>query len=157
MAKSTNVRVPASLGSVTNATAETTLGTVTLNAHSVKVDQKFSALVIVETPSTNSTDTLAVKLKLGSTVLSTVTAFDAADNDVCFIKLEGYIDAYGELLHCVAFDGRTGQAFANPEPLADVAFDTQTDKVLTVTGTWSVASASNVATLKVFTIETTPV
>lgn len=157
MAKSTNVRVPASLGSVTNATAETTLGTVTLNAHSVKSDQKFRAQCVVVATATNSTDTLAVKFKLGSTALSTVAAFDAADNDVAFINVEGYIDASGELLHCVAFDGRTGQALANPEPSFDVAFDVQTDKVFTVTGTWSVASAANVAELRVFTLETTPV
>jgi hypothetical protein len=157
MAKSTNVRVPASYGSVTNATAETTLGTITLNAHSVKVSQKIRIECMVKATSTNSTDTLAVKLKLGSTVLSTVAAADVANNDCEFICFTGFLDAPNELLHGVAFDGRTGAALANPEPTPDTAFDCQTDKVFTVTATWSVASADNIAVLKVFTLETTPV
>jgi hypothetical protein len=156
MAKPSIIRVPSALASVTNSTAETTLGTVTLPAFSVKYPHRIKVQAICKTPDTDSTDTFALKLKLGSTVLSTVTAFDAADNDVCFITFEGQIDSANELLHGVAFDGRTGQALANPEPSADVAFDTDTDKVFTVTGQWSVASADNVATLKVFAVELQP-
>ena len=156
MAKPSIIRVPTALFSVTNSTAETTLGTVTLPAFSVKYPHRIKVQAICETPETNSTDTFAMSLKLGSTVLSTVTAFDAADNDVCFIQFEGQIDSANELLHGVASDGRNGAAPANPEPSVDVAFDTDTDKVFTVTGTWSVASADNVATLKVFAVELQP-
>lgn len=157
MAKPSIIRVPtAALASVTNSTAETTLGTVTLPAFSVKYPHRIKVQAVCKTPNTNSSDTFALKLKLGSTVLSTVSAFDAADNDVCFITFEGQIDSAGELLHGVAFDGRTGQALANPEPAADVAFDTDTDKVFTVTGQWSVANAGNTATLKVFAVELQP-
>lgn len=156
MAKPSIIRVPSALASVTNSTAETTLGTVTLPAYSVKYPHRIKVQAICKTPDTDSTDTFALKLKLGSTVLSTVTAFDAADNDVCFITFEGLINSSAELLHGVAFDGRTGQALANPEPSADVAFDTDADAVFTVTGQWSVASADNVATLKVFAVELQP-
>jgi hypothetical protein len=157
MAKSTNVRVPSSYGTVTDTITETTLGTVTLSANSVKVDQKVRIECLVKATSTNSTDTLAVKLKLGSTVLSTVAAADVANDDSEFILFTGFIDATNELLHGVALDGRTGAALANPEPSADVAFDCQADKVFTVTGTWSVAHADNIAILKAFTVETTPI
>jgi len=157
MAKPTIIKVPASFGTVTNSTAETTLGTVTLPAFSVKSRYRINAFALAKTTATNSSDTFALKLKQGSTVLSTVTAFDAANNDVCFIEFKGSIDADNELLHGVAFDGRTGAALANPEPSADVAFNTDAAVVYTVTGTWSVASADNVAVLKDFYIELQPV
>jgi hypothetical protein len=157
MAKPTIIKVPASFGTVTNSTAETVLGTVTLPAFSVKSRYRVNAFALAKTTATNSSDTFALKLKQGSTVLSTVTAFDAANNDVCFIEFKGSIDADNELLHGVAFDGRTGAALANPEPSADVAFNTDAAVVYTVTGTWSVASADNVAVLKDFYIELQPV
>lgn len=157
MAKSTNVRVPATYGTVTNTIVETTLGTVTLSANSVKVDQKIRIECLVKCTATNDDDTFSIKLKLGSTVLSTVAAADVANNDCEFVIFTGFIDADAELLHGVALDGRTGAALANPEPSADVAFDVQTDKVFTVTGTWSVADAGNSAILKTFTVETNPV
>ena len=156
MAKPSIIRVPTALASVTNSTAETTLGTVTLTAKSVKYPHLIRVQAVCKTPATNSTDTFALKLKLGSTVLSTVTAFDAADDNVCFILAEGLINSATELFHGVATDGRTGQALANPEPFADVAFDTDADAVFTVTGQWSVASTSNVATLKAFVVELQP-
>lgn len=157
MAKTKICRVPSSLGSVTNATAETTLGSVVCKANSIKYDHKVRIQAIAKTPSTNSTDTFALRLKLGSTTLATVTAFDAADNDVCFITFEGFLNANGELLHGIAFDGRTGQALANPEPVADQAFNTDADNTFSVTGQWSVASASNNAVLKHFVLELEPV
>ena len=157
MAKPSIIRVPSALASVTNTTAETTLGTVTLPAYSVKYPHRIRIQAICEIPSSNSTDTFALKLKLGSTVLSTVTAFDATNDDVCFISFEGQIDSANELLHGVAFDGRTGQSLAVPELSADVAFDTDAAQALTVTGTWSVANSGNTATLKVFVVELQPV
>jgi hypothetical protein len=157
MAKPTIIKVPASFGTVTNSTAETVLGTVTLPAFSVKSRYRINAFALAVTTATNSTDTFALKLKQGSTVLSTVTAFDATDDDVCFIEFKGSIDADNELLHGVAFDGRTGAALANPEPSADVAFNTDAAVVYTVTGTWSVASADNIAVLKDFYLELQPV
>ena len=156
MAKPASIKVAPSYTTVTNTTDETTMATITVPAYNVKTDYRIEALCLVETPSTNSTDTFALKLKLGSTVLDTVAAFDAADDDVCWIRLEGYIDSSAELLHFVALDGRTGQA-ADVEETADVAFDTDTDKVFTVTGTWSVAAAANQAVCKFFTIKLEPV
>jgi hypothetical protein len=157
MAKTKSIKAPSSFGSVTNTTDETTLGSVSLPAYSVKTDYKVRCFAVCETTSTNSTDTFALKLKLGSTALSTVTAFDAADGDVCFITFEGLIDVSAETLNGVALDGRTGQALANPEPVADLAFDTDAAQTISVTGTWSVASASNNAVLKAFTVELEPV
>jgi hypothetical protein len=98
-----------------------------------------------------------LKLKQGSTALGTVTAFDAANDDECFIEFKGSIDADGEKLHGVAYDGRKGQAFANPEITSDLAFDTDAAVVYTVTGQWSVANAGNVAVLKDFYLELQPV
>ena len=157
MAKPSNIKVPSSYTAVSNTTSETTMASVSFPAYVFKQDHIVRVRALVETPSTNSTDTLALKLKIGSTVLSTVTAFDAANDDVAFIVFEGYIDADGELLHGVAFDGRNGQSLANPEPSADVAFDTDAAKVFSLTGTWSVASADNNAVCKFFTVETQPV
>jgi hypothetical protein len=157
MAKPSNIKVPSSYTAVSNTVTETTMASVALPAYSVKTNHVVRIRALVEIPDSNSSDTFALKLKLGSTVLSTVTAFDATDDDVCFIHFDGYIDASGELLHGVAFDGRTGQALANPEPSADVAFDTDTAKTFSITGTWSVASADNNAVAKLFTVELQPV
>jgi hypothetical protein len=157
MAKPTIIKVPASFGTVTNSTSEVVLGTVTLPAFSVKKRHRINAFALAKTTATNSTDTFALKLKQGSTILSTVTAFDAADNDECFIDFKGSIDASGEKLHGVAYDGRKGQAFANPEITSDLAFDTDANVVYTVTGQWSVANAGNIAVLKDFFLELQPV
>jgi hypothetical protein len=156
MAKPASIKVAPSYTTVTNTTDETTMATITVPAYNVKTDYRIEAHCQVEIPSSDSTDTFALKLKLGSTALGTVTAFDATNDDVCWVKLEGYIDSSAELLHFLALDGRTGQA-ADVEETVDVAFDTDTDKVFTVTGTWSVAAAANQAVCKFFIIKLEPV
>lgn len=157
MAKPSNIKVPSSYTAVSNTTNETTMASVSFPAYVFKSDHVIRVKALVETPSTNSTDTLELKLKLGSTVIGTLSAFDAANDNVGFILFDGYINASAELLHGVAFDGRTGQALANPEPSADVAFDTDTAKVFSLTGTWSVANSGNNAVCKFFIVETQPV
>ena len=156
MAKPTNIKTASDLVTVTNTVAETNLCSITLPAFSVRMDYLFKCKVLVKTPSTNSTDTLALKLKLGSTVLATVAAFDAADDDVCWVELSGFVDSTNKTVHFVALDGRTGQA-ADVEESADVAFDVNTDLVFSATATWSVASASNQAVPKFMSLELQPV
>jgi hypothetical protein len=155
LAKTKTIKSATNLATVTNTVTETTLGSVTIPAYNVKMNHLLKVKVMVKTPSTNSTDTLAVKLKVGSTVLATVAAFDAANDDVCWVELSGYVDSVTKELHYVSQDGRTGQA-ADVEEVADVAFDVDADLVISATATWSVASASNQAVPKFLSVELEP-
>ena len=129
---------PTAPPTVTNTTDETTMATITVPAYNVKADYRIEALCLVEIPSSDSTDTFALKLKLGSTALGTVTAFDATNDDVCWVKLEGYIDSSAELLHFLALDGRTGQAAdveaGNPQGVAGEAGASGIDEFDVVAG-----------------------
>lgn len=145
----------ASFTQVTNATAETTMASYVIPARTVSKRCGVRFRVMAETPSTNSTDTFALKLKLGSTALGTVAAFDAADADCAGILFEGVFDVSAGKLHGQAFNGRTGQA-ATLAFTADLTADFFSDLTVSVTGQWSVASADNVADLKVFNIEIFP-
>jgi|GEM_PF-2395731 len=156
MAKPTIIKSATPLTTVTNTVAETALGTITVPAFNLKTDYVIKMSVAVKTPTTNSSDTLAVKLKIGSTVLATVAAFDAADNHVCWIRLNGLVNASTRLIHYIAEDGRTGTA-ADVEEATDVAWDVNADVVITATAQWSVASADNIAVAKYLTLELQPV
>jgi len=156
MAKPTKILTASNLATVTNTVVESVLCSITVPAFNLKMDHAFKCKVMVKTPSTNSTDTLAVSLKVGSTVLGTVAAFDAANDDVCYLSLEGYVDSEGKLLHYVCTDGRTGQA-ADIEEVTDVAFNVDTALVFSANATWSVASASNQAVPKFMSVEFQPI
>jgi len=156
MAKPSNIRSATDLATVTNTDAETTLASVVIPAFNIKMDHVIDIALAVKTPSTDSSDTLTVKLKLGSVVLATVAAFDAANANVCWIRLKGFIDASTSLLHFIAEDGRTGAA-ADVEETTDVAFDCNAALTLSATATWSVAAAANQAVPKYFTVTLQPV
>ena len=156
MAKPTIIKSATPLVTVTNTIVETTLGTVTVPAFNLKTDYVITMSVALKTPTTNSTDELTLRLKIGSTVLATVGPFDAANNDVAWIRLNGFVNASTRLLHYIAEDGRTGTA-ADVEEVTDVTWNVNADVVITATAQWSVASASNIAVAKYFTLELQPV
>lgn len=141
---------------VTNTTDETSLKEFTLPARTVQVRSGIRFRAQVKTPSTNSTDTVAIKLYIGSTVVATVAAFDAANNDGAFVEFEGVLDPAGNLLHGRGLSGRTGQALANPTITNDAATVFTGDLTLKVTAEWSVASASNQCDCKLFNLEIFP-
>lgn len=112
--------------------------------------------------STNSTDTLAVKLYIGGlsgTVLISHAATDVANNDVfqgeymLSIRTAG---ASGTMVGCGTYKSipaAEGTMTVKDDILASTAIDTTAAQVVGVSATWSVASASNSVRLDVMTVE----
>lgn len=140
---------------VTNATAEITMAQLVLRPGNIDKRHIIRVRAVCRLPETNSTDTFAFRLRLGTTVLSQVTAFDATNNDICTVTFEGAIDPYDAEIHGFGLSARTGQA---PVYLgtADLAFNPAVAQTISVTGQWSVANTGNIADLKVFNIELLP-
>jgi hypothetical protein len=139
----------------TNSTAEVVMAAESLPARFIDKRCGIRIRAQVDLPATNSTDTFRLRLRLGTTVLSEVAAFDATNNDKCTVTFEGVIDHPNQLLHGFGVSYRTGQAgvYLGTD---DLAFNTQADQSLNITGTWSVANAGNVANLKCFNVEIFP-
>jgi hypothetical protein len=143
---------------VTDTTAETSMGGYTFPANfwqSGKV-VKFSGLVRVI--DSNSTDTLLVKVKVGSTAIITTAAVDVADGDVC---------AFSGVLACRDNPGATStivaQGFYGPADASGTAalefgavvgsLNTAAALAFDVTATWSVAHADNECQLESLVFE----
>ena len=112
--------------------------------------------------STNSTDTLTIKLYLGGltgTVLLTGTATDVANNNIFCGEYTLVVRTSGAAGTCVGFGSHSkvpaASNTASPvyEILASTAIDTTASKVIGVGADWSVASASNSCRLDVFVVE----
>lgn len=106
---------------------------------------------------TNSTDTLTITLKIGSTTIVATAALDVADNDTFQIEATLVIRTIGASGTFVA----TGYTQIGPPATAEqisffkasTAINTTATQAITVSATWSVASASNSVRLDVLTIE----
>jgi hypothetical protein len=137
---------------ITNTVAETTFDqNVTLPTHALKAGDELDIEAAVAIPSTNSTDTLNVKLYIGATVIAATGALDVANNDVAIIRARltvrtdgagGTLVASGE-----AFIGTPGTANYKPFILASTAIDTTATQQIKATATWSVANAGDQARL----------
>jgi hypothetical protein len=68
---------------VTDTTAETSMGGYTFPANFWQAGKVVKFSGFVRTTASDSTDTLLVKVKIGSTTLITTAAVDVADGDVC--------------------------------------------------------------------------
>jgi hypothetical protein len=105
----------------------------------------------------NSTDTLTVKLYVGTEEIVTTGAVDSADNDIF------YIDAYitvriagsgGHIQACgVVANGVEGTVTAKPFRKADAAEDLSWDVAVACKATWSVAHADNEVNLDTYFVE----
>lgn len=144
---------------VTNTTTETTFsnGTVTIPKNSLKAGDTVRIRGAVRFPSTNSTDTATVRVKLGATTILTIPATDVADNDVAFFDITvtiRTIGATGTLVAVAQYSiGVLGTATTRTQTLASTAIDTTANKDVTVTVQWSVANAGNQAILSNLLIE----
>lgn len=145
---------------VTNTTAETTFsnGTITIPANSLKVGDVLRIRGQVTVPSTNSTDTLSIKVNIaGSTALLTVPALDVANADIVTFDLTLVVRTIGATGTIYGFGwyttGPSATATAKAFTLASTTVDTTAAASITVTATWSVASTSNQAILQALTAE----
>jgi len=149
--------ITADSSAVTNTITETAFDkTLTIKANSLQKRHHGRFWALVKAPSTNSTDTLLCKLKLGSTVIAKNTAFDVANDDCVYLTADVYFDPANAEYH---FAGR-GSVNAGTAPLTTAGGDTSgtfsSDITVSCTATWSVASASNSCTLKAMGFEIYP-
>lgn len=101
--------------------------------------------------STNGTDTLLIKAKIGSTALITTAAVDVANDNIftgctrVAIRTDGASGTF-VAMGSYADPGAAGAALKNAYK-ASTAIDTTASQAVTVSATWSAASASNSARL----------
>lgn len=106
---------------------------------------------------THSTDTLTLKLKIGTQVIIATAAVDVADGDIGFFQADLTIRTIGASGTFVASGeqglGVPGTVTAKPFLLGSTAIDTTATKLVSITATWSVADTGNSARLDVLTVE----
>lgn len=141
----------------TNSTDETTLATVTLGGAKFRKGDVIKVRAQGIATATNSTDTLTVKLYLGTEVICSTGAVDVADNDIWFIDADiviRTIGASGSIVACgVVGLGVEGTVTAKPFKLAAATEDISGDVACKVTADWSVASASNSCRNDIFNVQ----
>ncbi len=140
---------------ISNLTAETDFDvTGTLPANLLKAGDVIKIRVRGICPSTHSTDTLSIKLYIGSVLLGTISATNVANGD------EFFLDAQVFVLSTAAI-----QAFVKQSTLAAPAAWTMSEKgvassaldstgavVIKATATWSVADATNTVKVTELTV-----
>lgn len=146
---------------LSNSTTETALGTVTIPANTLKAGDVVRIRYQAIATATNSTDTLAVSLKIGGvsgTALIAHAATDVADNNVVSGEFELTIRTTGASGTCVgvgtykSVPAAEGTMTVKDDILASTTIDTTAAQAVVVTGTWSVASASNSCRLDVLNV-----
>lgn len=142
---------------LTNSTDETSLGSYTFPANFFQAGKVIRFSGLVRTASSNSTDTLVVKVKFGATTLITTAAIDQANGDICSFSGTITCRAAGSSV-TVAGNGFYGPADASGTAALEwgavaSSVNTTATIALDVTGTWSVAHADNQCALQALVIE----
>lgn len=137
---------------LTNSITETALASVTIKANTLQPGSLIQIRYQGIATNTNATDTLLHKLYIGGlsgTALLTGTATDVADNNVFWGEYELAIRTVGSSGTMVGVGlvkkapAAEGTVTISDDILASTTIDTTADQDITVSGTWSVASASN--------------
>lgn len=149
----------AASAAVTNTTTATDFDkTHSIPANSLKagdiVRVKFQGIATA----TNSTDTLAIDLKVGSVTLLSLAAVDVANSDVFQGEMDMVVRTVGDSGTVVghgqaAVIGAAATATDRPRILASTTLDTTAANTVKVTATWSVANAGNSCRLDVLSVE----
>lgn len=145
--------------SVADSAAITNVATITafdksytIPANSLRVGDTIRIHAVADCPSTNSTDTLILTLKIGSTTIIATGAVDVANNDVGIIDAVLTVRTIGSSGTLVGSGnwslGVPGTATTRSFTLASTTINTTTTNAVTVSATWSVASASNQVILR---------
>lgn len=133
---------------------------VSLAANTLKPGSRIRVRGQVIATSTNSTDTLDLTLRLGTTDLIATGAVDVGNNDIGYIDAELVVRTIGASGTVVGVAhtalGAPGTVTAKPKALASTTIDTTAAQSVNITATWSVASASNSCRLDVMTVEVLP-
>ncbi len=104
-----------------------------------------------------STDTLTLKLKIGTATIFTSAAVDSAVGDIVYFDAMVVVRTIGASGTIVASinqgNGVPGTVTAKPLFLASTALDTTVSNTIKATGTWSATNATNTAALQDLTVE----
>ena len=152
----------AASATITNTTTETDFSqTAVISANTLKAGDLIRVQAHAVVSSSNSTDTLTVKLKIGSTTIVSTGALDVANNDVVLIDALLVVRTFGASGTFVASGivniGVPGTATVKAFNLASTTIDTTVNQTIKLTGQWSVAHASNVVALQSLVVRTDPV
>lgn len=136
---------------LSNSTTETSLARWAIEANRLGAGKKFDFDALVRATAQNSTDTLAVSLRFGSsttpgsnTSVGATAAVDAAVSDVCVVRGSILVQSSTRAIctfQAMAPDAEGTTATYQWSEILTIAEGTA--YYLDVCGTWSVASASN--------------
>lgn len=147
--------IPTAVGTaVTNTTTETSLARYAFPANHLQPGKSYRARCGIRTPSTNSTDTLTLKVRFGSsstpgsnTSCAASAAVDVANDDVAQVDIQIDVQSSTRAVITVMMaecDAIGTITMKNQGPtVLTIAADTA--YYLDVTATWSAASASDQA------------
>ena len=143
---------------ITNTITETSFDkSVTLPGNTLQLGDVLRIRAQGICPSTNSTDTLNIKLKIGSLIVLATGALDVNNNDIFHLEADLVVRAIGTTGSVVASGlqalGVEGTVAAKPAKLAASALDTTAAQTVAITATWSVANVGNQVRLDVFDVE----
>lgn len=132
---------------LTNSTTETALASYTIKGGTLGAGKSIGFDATFLTTSAQSTDTLQLKVYIGSTAIATFTAEDQTTNDVSVITGKLTSRALSSSATVVSWvlgtdSDATGEA-ARGFAAKTASLDTTGDIVLSIKGTWSSAHADN--------------
>lgn len=152
----------AASSTITATDAETDFSqTVVIAANTLKAGDLIRIQGHAVCSATNSTDTLTVKLKIGSTTIVSSGALDVANGDVVLIDALLVIRTIGASGTFVANGfvniGVPGTATTKAFFLASTTIDTTVNQTIKATGQWSTTNAGNVVALQSLVVRTDPI
>lgn len=144
--------------SLTNSTTPTTFDTkFTLPANSLAVGDVINIRGYGTTPTTNSTDTLAVNVQIGALTVLAIPALDVADANFFTFDVKCTVRSISTTTCTFNCEGTyaIGAAAGTVKDAAPVTgtINSTIANVIGVQGTWSVASASDIAILQNLKVE----
>lgn len=149
----------ANSAAVTNTTTETTFdtGTKSIDGAMLKVGDVLRVRLAGQATATNSTDTLVVKLYVGTELIAATATLDVADADIFYIDAEITITAVGASgalrASGISVIGPAASATAKGFLKSSAAEDLSGTIAIAAKATWSVASAANSCRLEVMSVE----
>lgn len=142
---------------ITNTDAETDFDKkVTVPANTLRAGDVIRVRAMAKCPSTNSTNTLTLKLKLGSIVIIATAAVDVADDDLGYLEADIVFRTVGATGTLVAAGMQClDAAGTNPGTAIkdSTVVDTTVANDVKVSATWSAAHADNQVRLDVMDVE----
>lgn len=145
----------------TNVATEQTYtdATQTIKANRLTAGTMIDIEGIVVVTNQNGTDTIQLKLYLGSTAILTTVAFDPATGDIIKFRARVKIrtaGASGTFVAMAESNRGADAAVAGAAPVLDMtastAIDTTASTTVSLTSTWSGASANNVSVVRLFDV-----